>query len=266
MICTPYAYPEGPDQKAELVAAARAHQEADAYVQGEYGIYNVLEFRGCSIGCTIKSLGGNKLDDHGWLAEQIFGGVRAIPRMQEWVFEELPSRAASAWTPDFLEAVPVYADLRPVVARMIIWVLTDPIHGVKQYVEDVEPVDHVAGLWTRRMNGDDPTRNEWTVAQHAVEDRPKLGGLGQSPAECARAASWDAVCLATDPTDTGVAALDVVWSAASAAAWGAPNVDLVTALDPAWDRARRNYIFAYRDQFLRELRSAPTHAKGGGDE
>lgn len=117
------AYNNDPKLKAHLVGCSLENERLDRYIKGVYSNDSKEEFKGCSVGCTINDynkLTGNLFmyGDHGVLAD-VLGVPLFITLMQDHIFEGLPSDLRYAWTPRFLSAIPLDADLSSVRDKFV---------------------------------------------------------------------------------------------------------------------------------------------------
>lgn len=119
------AWHNNPDLKAEVVARLHAHRAADEIVQSIYQ-YNdpaaASGYRGCVIGCTLPFLDDIALDLNAaqwWQRiEEEYGIDREIASAIDHTFEAQESfEAAAAFAVAVIEAIPVGADLGPVVDK-----------------------------------------------------------------------------------------------------------------------------------------------------
>lgn len=89
--------------KQKYLARLKAHHEADEIIQGT-GWENG---HGCAVGCTL-----NKYDHSAY--ENELGLPQWLALLEDKIFEGLPSIDAQQFAVDFLEAVPVGADVEKV--------------------------------------------------------------------------------------------------------------------------------------------------------
>ena len=101
--------------------------------------------KGGVIGCTVHSNDRSRYEpDLGIPAE--------VASLEEIIFERLPEEEANRFSLEFLEAVPVGADLSfvwPAIAR---WLLTDPERGIIRFAQTAETraaIQRVADLYAR---------------------------------------------------------------------------------------------------------------------
>ena len=174
--------------KEKYLARVKAHQKADQIVQGHYWDRG----RGCAVGCTIHG------QDH-QAYETKLGIPIQLAYLQDWIFEELPSKEAKDFPVDFLESIPVGEDLKPVLHRFLYWLLVDPEDGVIQYAQDEEEeqvkeaILSVADLYSRVMKGQEVTNEQWSAAWAAAwAARDAAWAASEAARGAARAAARDA--------------------------------------------------------------------------
>lgn len=145
--------------KADILTQLRAHAAADQIVKGRYW----QDGKGCAIGCTLHSDNHNEYETR-------FGIPVALAWLEDSLFEALPNPRAMTWPVEFMESIPVGADLRLVVAKFMHWLLVDPMHGVLR-VADAKgqvAIQRVANLYERQLNGEAVTVEEWRAAARAA--------------------------------------------------------------------------------------------------
>ena len=182
------AFHGDPKVKEKYLARVKAHQKADQIVQGHYWDRG----RGCAVGCTIHG------QDH-QAYETKLGIPIQLAYLQDWIFEELPSKEAKDFPVDFLESIPVGEDLKPVLHRFLYWLLVDPEDGVIQYAQDEEEeqvkeaILSVADLYSRVMKGQEVTNEQWSAAWAAAwAARDAAWAASEAARGAARAAARDA--------------------------------------------------------------------------
>jgi len=128
------AYLNKPELKESFVAEIKRHQEADQIVQGTYGTGTGKNWKGCAVGCSIKSL--NKLehtkystDDH-TVYETALGMPEWLAQLEDKIFEGLLVEDAKQWPLRFSQAVPVGADLEPIKWKFCAFILSRNIERV----------------------------------------------------------------------------------------------------------------------------------------
>ena len=149
------AFHSDPAIKAKYVGRLQAHQLADQFVQGLYvngEDPETQEFRGCAVGCTL-----HRSTHEGYEIE--LGIPVALAYLHDIHFEQLSATEAPQFAVDFLQVIPVGADLSQVFDRWVMWTLSE-IGGL---VED-QPLKSLfeegVRLYERRLQGDFVER-EW---------------------------------------------------------------------------------------------------------
>ena len=213
------AFHNDPQIKAHYLARVQAHRAADEIVHGTYWQYG----KGCAIGCTLHSSNHDAYESE-------LGIPSALAYLEDTIFERLHSPQDCAWPTDFLQAIPVGADLADMTRQFLLALLTDAQHGVRQYVLDAK----------------------WTAQREAIDTVIALLRNDQrvSAAEAAEAA-------------TRAAAEDAAW----AAAWDAAEADAEAAAEAAaraaWaaEGAWAAHFAWQRDILLTLLAQAPVEGK-----
>jgi hypothetical protein len=162
------AYHNDPALKEQFVTLLKQHQAADQIVQGTYW----SDGHGCAVGCSIESLRqikGLRSVDHSnhALYEELIGVPRILARLEDGIFEGLPTKAAHEWPVRFAEAVPVGADLSRVWPQFAVWLLVDPQDGVIKFAKTErsrQAIQEVADLYSQQLNGLTITEQEWRAA------------------------------------------------------------------------------------------------------
>ena len=124
--------------KSDLIAEVIKHREADAIVKGYYGDMSDNEFKGCAVGCSLHSyaiIKGVVLDTSDHKIYEQFGIPELLAKLEDAIFEGLPSTHNKKWPEQFLSAIPVGADLYTVWLQFAQWLLTDKKWGVIQYAK-----------------------------------------------------------------------------------------------------------------------------------
>lgn len=142
--------------KDKYVARVKAHAEADEIIKGIYW----QDGKGCAVGCTIE---GSEHERY----EKELGIPEALAHLEDSMFENLTNGEAKRFPLEFLEAIPVGADLSKIVPQFVIWEFEDKKHGlsqIKEVAEDseiMEVCEGVVSLYKRVLAGDEPSETEW---------------------------------------------------------------------------------------------------------
>ena len=202
--------------KKTYLARVIAHRKADEITKGTYWVGG----KGCAVGCTIHS------SAHGAYEAEL-GIPRILARLEDIIFEGLSNEEAQLWPEEFLDSVQVGADLSKVWPQFVVWLLTDPKHGVIQFATGDRSrgaFQAVSSEYTRLLSGDFISPQYWV-------------GLG----EAAKSAAYGAASAAA----YGAAAYD-------AAAYGAASAAYACAYAYAYAYAYADayaYAYAYADAY-----------------
>jgi len=149
-----------PEVKEFYLTRARAHRQADEILKGQYW----ADGKGCAVGCLIHG------DRHEELAREL-GIPVPMAYLIDLLFEGQPNDTAKDFPVRFVEAIPVGVDLEPVMDRFFLALLSDPEQGVLLSANDAvrEPIEAVIKLYRRQVEGDPPSRDEWSAADSAAD-------------------------------------------------------------------------------------------------
>ena len=155
--------------KAKYLARVQAHREADQLIQGTG--WELETSKGCAVGCTLEAY------DHSRYPIELGIPVN-LAYAEDHIFERLPKDLAMAWPERFLTAIPIGADLSLVVDKAVLWMREQDVPPDDLPAEDAARSAELTQLFRRRIDGDEPTVEEWMTIERA--------------ARAARAA-WDAM-------------------------------------------------------------------------
>jgi len=108
------AFHGDPKIKEKYLARVRAHRAADHLVKGT-GWENG---KGCAIGCTLEAYEHSRYETE-------LGIPTVLAKLEDRIFESLPSEDAMEWPERFLSAAPVGADLSRAWSRFAAWMLRE---------------------------------------------------------------------------------------------------------------------------------------------
>ena len=227
------AFHGDPATKEKYIARVREHRKADRLFQGA----TWKDGKGCAVGCTLETY------EHSRYPIEL-GVPEELAHLQDSIFEGLTPGDEQEFPEQFLEAIPVGADLSLVWNRFAVWLLVDAKHGVLTRVDDEvsrSAIQGVASLYLEVIEGRQVSHDAWEAAKSAAcfVSRPAARSTG---AACCAARSAGAACCAAG-------------SAARHAALSAR---------PARPAARYAARHAQRDELLRLLRAAPVASSKGG--
>ena len=150
-----------PAIKEKYLARVHAHREADQIIQGRYWAKDRDgQFRGCAVGCTLHS---GKHSEY----ETELGIPVELAHLEDSIFENLPIKEAREWPEQFLNSIPVGADLSKVWMEFIVYLLVDEKDGVIRLSkeDDVKAaVQGVAACYIREIAGEIVPKADWQKA------------------------------------------------------------------------------------------------------
>jgi hypothetical protein len=201
------------------LARMRAHAAADEIVHGAYWENG----KGCAVGCLLHSG-----DSPHRQFPVLLGIPEPIARLEDRLFEGQANGDAKRFAVEFVEAIPVGADLSGVADRFLLWLLVDEQFGMRQWAnaQGQATIDRVAGRYRLKMSGNLPPLEEWHEARSAAA----------AAADAAAAAAYADAYAAADADAAAYAAY-----AAAAAAYA----------------ARKDHYRAMAAKLLDLLREAP---------
>lgn len=184
---------QGTETKEELLGRLREHRRLDQIVQGTYWRGG----RGCSVGCcTHDPHGGHDQFPARW------GIPEHLARLIDGIFERLSEKEAIEWPERIMAAIPVGADLSLVWSRFAVWLLADGEYGVLRHAPDAntsKAIRQVVKCYKRRIQGDEPARDEWgdacVAATVAAADSDGNTYLGAVAARATAEASGVITCV-----------------------------------------------------------------------
>ncbi len=162
--------------KARFLGHIERHRKDDAFLRGTYGVMQEGKFRGCAVGCSIRSLDeidGRPLKlengSHKDLAERL-GIPLILARLEDCIFEGLPAKEAMIWPGLFASAIPVGKDLSQVWDKFAYWLLVGDVGVVKlaKTERSKAAIEAVAQLYMRKLSGEQVERAEWQGAAAAA--------------------------------------------------------------------------------------------------
>ena len=244
------AFHGDPAIKEKYLARLKAHHVADEIIQG-IG-YNGSH--GCAVGCTV-----NKYDHRAY--ENELGLPQWIARLEDRIFESLPAGDAQRFAVDFLEAVPIGADVENVR-----WLLAAQRHkrDRERLLQNPEPYakECIAALDLVIAYCESQNKTE-SAAESAAESARSAAESARSAAESARSArsaAWSAESAARSAESTAWSAAESARSAAASAARSAESAAW-SAESAAWSAAELNHFKWEAETLLTLLRNAPQAAE-----
>lgn len=231
--------------KDKYIARVKAHAEDDEIIKGKYW----EDGKGCAVGCTIE---GNEHKRY----ETELGIPESIAYLEDGIFEGLSNEEAMKFPLEFIEAIPVGADLSKVTIQFKIWLLMDKKHGVIQYADaqTKKVIKKIVALQKRELLGEAVDYSDvWSDTGYVA---------GSSARSTARASAWYATRASVDST------MLAGWSVARSAAWSAAESVTMSSAESAWstvwsdaeyvaESAMWSANSAQKDKLLQLLRDAP---------
>jgi hypothetical protein len=118
--------------KKAYIGRLKLHRQAEHLVQGGYGYWDEEEQKGCAVGCLLHG------DDHECYPE-LLGIPIALAYLHDRIFEGLPAVHAQNFAIDFLEVIPVGADLTKVWVQFALWLIQDEKFGMESIIPANSP-------------------------------------------------------------------------------------------------------------------------------
>ena len=216
------AFHNDPALKSQLLERLKTYAEAGAIINAE----NVWkDGKGSPSGCLLQDGGLASWPERTGMPRAFGAAIDAVAR-------NLGSpEAAGRFAVEWLDAVPVGADMCSVAHALIGWLLTDDEYGIQRLAATEaaeEVVRRVAELHRRGAAGEVPTAAEWGAARTAamaVSDTCEKG-TEKSVMATVEAAAWNPATAATVMSDTMRA-----WSLLGAARGGSARQAHAEQLD-----------------------------------
>ena len=114
------AFHGDPAIKAKYLDRVRMHAAADEIIKDKYWENG----KGCAVGCTIHSSVHEKYQD-------LLGIPVSLALLEDLIFENLPNAEAKLFPSQFLEAIPVGADLKTTSFRFSAFLLNENMDRVR---------------------------------------------------------------------------------------------------------------------------------------
>ena len=202
--------------KDKLISILEAHAAADNIIQGSY--WNKGNGKGCAVGCTLHDYGVDPGDHSQY--ETLFGIPRVLARLEDTIFEGLSVETSKQWPLRFVNAVPVDTDISNCFPKFMMFILTDPEHGVIKYAK---------------------TDRTLTVVQQSSDLYLDWPNIDAAAAAAAGAAGAAGAAYAAAAAAAAYAAADAADAAAADAAADAAAAAGAAAADAAADAARQRH-------------------------
>jgi len=188
-----------------------AHQLANEIIQGTSWKTDAAG----AVGCTLQNNQHSQYEDE-------LGIPRQLAYLEDRIFEGLPKVEAKAFPFTFLTSIPVGADLSLVLARLMLWLLSDPESGVLRFAgRHGQAITAVASLYQRILSGEAISKQEWPPLINAAAAR------GKAALEAATAFTKENAFAVAASASAASHAYDaaVVAAAAGYTSYGSDDVD-----------------------------------------
>ncbi len=199
--------------KSRIIACAAKHEAHDGmfFRQGDYEARNG-QIAHCSIGCVRFELGLNAtVGNHGELVEPT-GVPEFILAMSDNVFEGLNEADSIGWTRRLWAAIPEDTNIVPhsseIIARLM-----DMLAAFALRDDTRASAKAIAGLYRRRALGDEPTDDEWKIAEQQADAARQQAYAAWQQAY----AAWQQAYAARQQADAAWQQADAAWQQAYAA-------------------------------------------------
>ena len=245
--------------KNEIVTEIIRHRKADQIIQGTYGTGNGDEWKGCAVGCAIRSLNikkGMNLNVSSHIVyEDQFGIPVVLARLEDRIFEGLSVENCKTWPENFMYAIPVNTDLSLVWPKFAVWLLNEVI-GYAKNDDQRLAIKDVTDLYLKVISGETVSAEQWRSARrnvgncitdaYAAHDAVTV----YSAATAAAAAYYDAATATA--TNTAYAA-DAAACAADAYAYAAHDAATVYVDAAAYNAHRIIFYKKMADKLIEIL-------------
>jgi hypothetical protein len=228
---TMLSYHNDDNLKRLIVLEMQKHKDNDQFIKGAYGRENGV-FKGCAVGCAIHSFNNalhtNYLTNDHIVFEEAIGVPEWLARLQDVLFEGLPSDESSQFAVNFLSSIPVGINLEPIKWKFCAFILKRNIHLISNIVNLTEEL---------RKKVIESIQQVLQLHEAAIKKGTWDESAAESAAESARSAAWSAAESATWSAES--ATWVTRWSARSArsaaesAAWSAAWIAAESAAESA---------------------------------
>ena len=151
------AFYNRPSTKQFYLDRMRAHRLAGQIVQEEYW-WDQSSFTGCAIGCLTHS---KELEAF----QSALNIPKALGKFAGLLHSFMDKNRSIFWGEELLNAMTTGADLSGIIDRFILWTLTND-DALRRYAvhEELDFIEHVLELFSRRIKGHEPLLIRWKDA------------------------------------------------------------------------------------------------------
>lgn len=162
-------------QKANLLSHAKAHYAADMLIKGTYSDEEAESFKGCSVGCFLRSAYPKK--SAAWIAgvdnkhakvAKHYGYPEWLALLQDTIFEGLPNGESAKWhvqLAETLASLPDDYDWGLALHRVHVGILRISYRTAGSAAEVVQ---RVIDLHERAARGEAVSNEPWSAAESAA--------------------------------------------------------------------------------------------------
>ena len=254
--------------KSMLLTELGKHRKADQIIKGTYERYEGKEFKGCAVGCSVYSLnqklGKNySTSDHSAYETEL-GIPEWLARLEDTIFEGLPTKESQLWPERFTKAIPIGVDLNPIKYKFCAFILKENIDRVLTLkIEDslkeqvVKSIQGVLVLHENAIKTGKWDESAESAAWSAAESARSAAESAWSAAESAWSAAWSArsaesAAWSARSARSAQSAAQSAQSAAWSAAWSAAR-SAWSAARSAWSAESAAYV-KYADELIRLIK------------
>jgi hypothetical protein len=231
-----------------MVKEVEKHRKADQILQGTYGEENG-KWKGCAVACSLRSLDiiqgkktKTKYNDHKRY-ETDLGIPEWLARLEDTIFENLPTNDALKWPTQFIKAIPVGVDLEPVKWKFGAYLMKENINRVKA-------LNIPDGLKSEVI---DAIRKVLAVHQNAIKTGVWDKSAAKSAAKSAKSAVRSARSARFAAEFAAEFAAQSAWSAAESTAWSTTWFAVEPAVWAAAESATQSAESAAYQKYAKKL-------------
>ena len=197
--------------KAKYEKRLVQHHKMDQIIQGTG--YEKKRNRGCAVGCTLNNYNHKAYETE-------LGVPQVLARIEDRIFENLPSEEAPDFAVNFLKSIPVGADLQFVAPSFVAWLMQDILDRPRKkelptYVKDA--ILLVQGLCSKQASGEKVSLKTWQGARDITYKARRDAAAAYAAYAAAAYAAADAAAYAAAADDAADAACAACAACAAAA-------------------------------------------------
>lgn len=159
------AFYNDPWIKAEILSRLKQHRAADEIVQGLYWYGN----KGCAVGCTVhKSPSLEDINAPYSAYEAQLGIPATLAHLEESIFEKLSNEDSKDFPIEFIEAIPVGADISNVWKSLVAWILSNEECGLLRLANSETIRENILLVAHLLSSPDKDTLENWRATMERV--------------------------------------------------------------------------------------------------